>query len=705
MNRRSFLNLFGLAWLTSTLPLAFTKSVGGMQLVKTSSKEMVFYVAPNGNDAWSGSKPSSQGKKGPFATIARARDAVRQLKQRQGGLLKQPVRVLVRGGTYFTEKTIDFTDVDSGTKDSPIIYQSYKNETPIISGGKLIKNWTIVKINNKVAWTTTLPEVNQGKWAFHQLWVNGNRAQRCRYPKKGYLKVEKSPDITPDWTVGQGRFHYNPGDLKAWQDLPQGEITILSRWLESRLSVKQIDEAQRMVVLSEPTPISMEPGTSSSSGATTYYLENIIDFLTEPGEWYLNRKTGQLFYLPLPGERLTNSTFIAPVLPVLLSLTGTPQTGNYVEYLSFTDIQFSHGEWYYPAPNALSPVARSTLSGRQASAEVPAFISNQYSRFCRWQRCVFSHIGQYAVSFDDSCNHNEINNSRFYDLGAGAIKIGSTQTSSPGHHAIRRCHIHDGGIIFHSAVGIWIGKSSHNLISHNCIHDFYYSGISVGWTWVPTKQPEASHNTIEFNHIYHIGQKHQRNQALLNDKGGIYILGAQPGTLIQGNKIHDISAYNFGAWGIYLDAESSHITVKDNLVYDTRDGGFHLTYGHNNVITHNIFAFGKFSQLRFTQGKKNSTSFTFQNNIVYWKEGTLLAGEWQHLDFVMDRNVYWHEHKTKRSINFGDLSWSSWNAQGMDKASRNLNPLFRSPAQRDFRLNPGSPATKFKNFPILNLSC
>src|SRR5262245_14497828 len=67
-----------------------------------AAEATVFHVAPNGDDAWSGrlGAPAPDGRDGPFATVRRARDAVRQLKAQNGGGLPTAVTVRLRGGTY-----------------------------------------------------------------------------------------------------------------------------------------------------------------------------------------------------------------------------------------------------------------------------------------------------------------------------------------------------------------------------------------------------------------------------------------------------------------------------------------------------------------------------------------------------------------------------------------------------------------------------
>jgi parallel beta-helix repeat protein len=694
MNRRTFLNWLGLSWLVSVSPTIITLIMANTKdslATNQKSPGIVFYVSPDGNDAWTGEQPTAQAGNGAFATIARARDAIRELKQQQGGILKQPVTVFLRGGTYFLPETLSFTAEDSGGKDFLITYKAYQQEKPIISGGRIIKGWKEVTLNDKTVWTTNIATVKSKTWSFHQLWVNGDRAQRCRYPTTGYLKVDQAPDVTPDtpWQEGQTRFKFRAGDLQPWQEVESGEAIVMTRWLESRLPIEAIDQASRIISFDYPSAYRIDPGDSDSSAAGIYYLENIREFLTEPGEWYLERKSGQVYYIPLPGEEISQAEIIAPVLAKLLDLSGDGQAKQFVEYLWFENLTFAHGEWYY------SQDKRRSL-GQAAVKGLPGAIYAQQVRFCTWKQCTIAHISNYAIDFADVCLNNKILECQFFDLGAGAIKI-----ANYGNHQIIGCHIYNGGLIFHAAVAIWIGSAANNLVAHNHIHHFHYSGISVGWTWGSANNPTAN-NLIEFNHIHDLG-KLADGEPLLNDNGGIYTLGVQPGTKIRSNLIHDIQAHNFGGWGIYLDEGSSQITVENNLVYRTRTGGFHLHMGKDNIVRNNIFAFGQLSQLERTL-KENSwedegyESFTLENNIIYWQEGNLLAGKWADGHYVSNRNLYWYD--SDRPIRFGGLSWQQWQRRGRDTDSIVADPLFIAPERGDFRLQPNSPALKMGFKPL-----
>ena len=89
-----------------------------------------FYVAPHGADAWSGTRPEPNADKtdGPFATLARARDAVRRLKA--PGTNTRPVTVLIRGGEYRLTEPLVFGPEDSGAKGRPVTYMIFGNRGP-----------------------------------------------------------------------------------------------------------------------------------------------------------------------------------------------------------------------------------------------------------------------------------------------------------------------------------------------------------------------------------------------------------------------------------------------------------------------------------------------------------------------------------------------------------------------------------------------
>jgi parallel beta-helix repeat protein len=314
-------------------------------------------------------------------------------------------------------------------------------------------------------------------------------------------------------------------------------------------------------------------------------------------------------------------------------------------------------------------------------------------------------LGNYGLELARGCQRNRIIRSEFSDLGAGGVKIGETRmrdqaAEQAGANEITGCRIHNGGKMFPSAVGIWIGQSSGNRITHNLIHDFYYTGVSIGWTWGYGRSL-ATNNTVELNHVHHIGAMSDGDGPILSDMGGIYTLGKQPGTVIRNNLWHDIAAIRYGGWGIYFDEGSSGILAENNVVYRTTHGGFHQHYGETNVVRNNIFTFARDHQLQRTRPEPHR-SFSFVTNIVYFDSGSLLTGDWSGEQYQMDWNIYFDARPDAKpdQLSLGPCTWHAWQGRGHDQHSLVADPLFVAPRENDFRLQPTSPAVKLGFHPI-----
>jgi len=280
--------------------------------------------------------------------------------------------------------------------------------------------------------------------------------------------------------------------------------------------------------------------------------------------------------------------------------------------------------------------------------------------------------------------------------------MAATDEAESSRNAVDNNHIFDGGHVYPAGVGVWVAQSSHNTISHNEIHDLFYSGMSIGWNWDDAPN-RCHHNTIELNHVHHV------MKGMLSDGGAIYTLGVSTGSVIRNNVFHDVWSYSnppFG-WGIYLDATTGGYLVENNVVYNIHSGCLmYSNGGHEHVIRNNIFAFPANHMLwPFWEKRPN----TFQRNLMLMTQGSLFVpftertlrerlaakeslGLW-------DENLFWHTGK-REQLEFFKLRFAEWQALGLDRHSLLADPKFVAAEEYDFRLRPDSPALKLGFQPI-----
>ena len=670
-NRKIFLTMSACAWLG--LCAAATARADGTTV----------YVAPDGNDSWSGKLPAPNDAKsdGPVATPAKARDLIRAGKAaRNAG----PFRVELRGGFYSLREPLTLTPDDSGTAQAPVVWASYQNERAVLSGGVRLGDWSATTVNGQKALVAKLPA---GIALPREMWVAGQRMSRARYPKQGTLRVVGLSDKGKhdNWFQGVTEFRFEGNDLKAWPSAASGEAIVADRWAESHMPITSIDEANHVVHFARPSVFVLEADDR-------YWIENVKENLTEPGEFYVDPHDRTVTLIP-PRE-VSNPAAVPVIVPRLarvLVLEGRPAAGALVENITCRGLGFAHTEWFF-GPRAGGRADFETPSGfGQAAVGVPGAVEGRGVRSCTFERCVVENTGTYGIDLGVACQNNRISHCALVDLGAGGIKIGTTfipegasaQTSG---NVVSDCTIADGGNLWPSCVALWIGQSPGNTIAHNDIHGFWYTAISIGWTWGYSRAA-AQKNVVEYNHIHHIGTKSAGVAPILSDMGCVYTLGNQEGTVIRNNHFHDVAGLKYGGWGIYFDEGTTHILAENNLVYRTTHGGFHQHYGKENTFRNNIIAFARDGQIQRTRVEAHR-SFTFENNIVLWDKGPLFTGDWSKLTVAFDGNTYWRTDGG--TINFAGKTFEQWQKAGMDVHSKVANPHLANPAGGDFALTPAS---------------
>jgi hypothetical protein len=588
-------------------------------------------------------------------------------------------RILVESGAYPIEKPIEIGPADLSTALS--IEAANVKRAAVIDGGRALSGWTVLPNG---WWTIMLPDVASGKWYFSDLFVNGARRFRPRLPRRGFYTIADA--VAPTDGVkdrGYNRFAFSGSDVNAsWANPDDLELVLFHNWSVTVGRIASVSSDQ--VTLKSPT-------CSPSSWAALpkgnrFFVDNVRDALGTPGDWYLDRKTGVLTYVPMAGESPTTTIVLAPLSPGLIRVHGEVSARRWASNLKLSGLTFRHTAWNIPTEGRSFP---------QAEADLHGAIQIEGARDVSIDRCTITQVGEYAIEIGAGCKNVRITNSTMTDLGAGGVKIGLTNRVEDeqlltSDCSVENCRITGYGRRAPAAIGVWIGQSPRNTVAHNTIEDGYYTGVSVGWSW--GYGPSASnHNVIESNRIGDIGQN------LLSDMGGIYTLGLAPGTTLRNNFIHDISSFSYGGWGIYPDEGSSGLLIDDNIATRCKSAGFHQHYGQDNVVTNNIFAFNREAEFMRTRAEDHR-SFAFTHNIVVWDTGTLLASNWTGTGFEMDDNLYLHTGG--RPFDFMGESMAQWQARGLDVHSLVSDPLFVDAGRDDYRLKPGSPALKLGFVPF-----
>jgi parallel beta-helix repeat protein len=645
------------------------------------AKTLVLNVATNGNDDWSGNLavPAPGRDDGPLASLAAALKTVRAARERVPGAF-DGVTILLRGGTYYLEEPLVLTpDLSGAGAQEPLLITAYPNEKPVLSGARLLTGWKRVE-DKRGQWQTEVPGVREGKWYFRQLFVNGQRKMRARTPNTGYFRIQgDSPQDKPI------RLKFKAGDIKKeWAASGDVDVVAYLAWADLRMAIRSVDETNGVATLvGDPKP-------SNRENNAQYFIENAPDGLDQPGEWYLNRKTGVLTYWAEPGEDLTQAEVLAPGLEELLVLQGDSASKKPVAHVVLRGLTFAHTDY---------SVGPEGYADTQAAVGIAGDIRAEAAVDCVVENCVFTQLAGYGLDLGKGCQQWRVVGNEFIDLGAGGLRIGETTPREQAfdqchHHVITDNHLYQLGRIYPAGVGVFILQSGNNRVAYNHIHDLYYTAVSVGWNWGYQETP-CHDNLVEYNHLHDVGQ------GLLSDMGAVYTLGIQKGTVIRNNLIHDVNAFTYGGWGLYTDEGSSFITLENNVVYRCKSAGFHQHYGRENVVRNNIFAFNLEHQLMRSREEEH-LSFTFDRNIVYFDSGDLLGSTWTNNHFRFDDNVYFDDRPEARpdTMRFAGATLAEWRGRGHDTHSVVADPLFFNPRAYNFRLNPNSPALKLGFAPI-----
>jgi hypothetical protein len=600
--------------------------VARMTAAAPNGQPLAFHVARDGQ----ATNPGTADK--PFATLAQARQAIRDWKAAHGGRLPPGgITVWLHEGRHELEEPFVLEPEDSGSDGAPIAYRAMPAKAVVVSGGRILRGWRrltepvpgLPSAARGKVWSVDLPAGWDGHSTFRQLWKNGARLPRARWPNQD-AEPETAPFRVTDASLPDKKTRTDPIAVAAWRrelparwqtiefdaaglpndgrlptDLATGDAELFcindGRWATMRIPIGEAED-NRLRLKQPAGVLSHYWGGMRLMTAVegTGFIENALSLLDQPSEWYLDRRVGRVYYLPAEGEDPSAVEIVAPRLEQLLCLRGTPAAP--VHHVEIRGIAFAHAEWPLPevgyrpglgcwhgtehtplVSNPPEPPGSIRRHDEFPEESIPAAIDLTYAEHCRLEGCRVSHVGASGIGLGEGCRHNSVVGCRVFDAGGHGIHVGMPHgpvcaedfawqrpEDEPLANEVLHCHVHHTGRMDWGAYGIFNSYAHRTRIAHNLVEQQPYCGMAVCFSWFCFPTGREPFVTVEHNHIHHVMLK-------LFDGGAIYTKdGVAPGSTIRGNLIHDVGHGDWMCNGLFLDDGSYGFEIADNVISHVR---------------------------------------------------------------------------------------------------------------------------------------
>ncbi len=540
-----------------------------------------WHVAVKGNDRWSGTQAEADAKAGdgPFATLARAREAMRAWR-RAGGT--GSAEVVIGSGTYRLTESFVLGPEDSGTPGAPVTWRAVDGQEVRLSGGVTLSAAELTPVADPAVAAKLRSEVRAqvrqidlaqrgasiaGPFttlgfnfpdipADPEIFADDRPLRVSRWPKAGYLKIREVVEAgtvqdaaqllqkTPSGAEKGCVFTCDDPRMSGW-DIGCGVGAFgywFFDWSPSRHPVASIVDGR--VTLGERTSYGVKAKDDGQGGR--FYFLNVLEELSEPGEYCLDRRSSILYLMP-PAH--------AGNLRILLSRLEQPlvvlQGANHVR-LQGLILEGTRGDAFAIADGMDNALVN----------------------------CVVRNCGGKAGSV--SGVQNRIDGCHLHDLGQGGVTVegGDRRTLSAACNRVEDCDIHDFSRLnpcYHPGVNLYgVG----HRVRHNHIHHGPHFAI-----WA-----HGNDHLVEFNEI-------DRVCLDTSDTGAFYI-GRNPserGVMVRHNYFHHIgSGLHQGESAVYFDDTAlgsviGNIFYKAGTLGNARMGAIFIHMGKDVLIENNLF--------------------------------------------------------------------------------------------------------------------
>lgn len=553
-----------------------------LALISLSASAADIWVSPLGKDSNSGTQ------RNPYLTVQKALQKARELRIEKHSSIENGIHIILKEGTYQLTEPLLLTSEDSGTIDSPTIIQAAKDSKVVISGGVEVKDWELHKGNIYKAHLDRDTKLRS-------LFVNGNRMHMAGtdVPVNGlgdWGRFEIKGN--EDWAFGAGYgidgIKFASSDILPFANSEDVELVQFNVWTEKILCARVMERFGDTTVVKLQQPYGAIATTLAWAGKINYkksfVIRNAFELLDSPGEFYFDRKAKMLYYCS-NGEDMATAEVIAPTAEGLVHIQGN-SVADKISNIRFEGITFSHDHWQlmevadshgFAGIQSLGIAVKYVTGGnwhptKYNSTDVPrGTIEVGNAQNIEFLRNRFVNISSgIAINMVNDVRESTVEGNFFHNLLGNAVNLGHPQHYKIGdgeiygenveglceYNNIANNYLRNISLDFRQVEGITSFFVANTRIEHNDISGTPYGAIVCGWWWGNSEIPPstvAKNNSIRFNKA---GNTHN----VLDDGGIIYLLGEQPGTVVEGNYLFN------GPRCIYPDDGSAYLTITGNVI-------------------------------------------------------------------------------------------------------------------------------------------
>lgn len=525
--------------------------------------DIKIYVSSRGSD-----EKGDGSKKKPFATIYKAVEELRKIKSPDKSAI-----IVIGKGIYKMDKSLILDERDSGSEKKPVVFRAQDKEGCVFYGGFQLTEYETVK-DEKIL--NILPEQAKGKViqfdlkklgitnygelkvrgfgqpmpypATIELYFNGRPMTLARWPNEGFAIVKKVIDPGSLKEKRPSVFEYDSDKPSRWLKAEDAWLFGYFRylWADGTLKIGKIDPEKKTITTAQPYNYA---GEGMAGQPIIYYAFNLLEELDTPGEWYLDRKKGILYFWPPENPEKAKIEISVLDRPMLVM----KNVSNVIFERIIFDMGMHDGIQVENCNNIL------------------------------FAGCTISRMAGNGVVITGGC-HNGILSCDIHTIGRTAIEItgGERETLTPATHFVENCHIYSFGRIDRTYTPGVVVNGVGNIVSHNLMHDCPSSAMRI----------EGNNHLIEFNEVHTVVTES-------DDQGAVDMWGnpVYRGNVFRYNYFHDIGKigkepFLTGMAGIRLDDAISGQVLYGNIFENCSKGyfgGVQIHAGRDNILDSNIF--------------------------------------------------------------------------------------------------------------------